>query len=72
MNLIDPSDNLNGNDNKCLCLFYVTNVHYPHIFSVLQAICTLFYSRVSVHSTGKHNKIKKFGRSLFSNTHADC
>ena len=42
MNLTDRSDNLGGNDIKRLCLFYVTNVHYSHIFSVLQAICTLF------------------------------
>jgi len=40
MNLTDRSDNLGGNDIKRLCLFYVTNVNYSHIFSVLQAICT--------------------------------
>jgi hypothetical protein len=69
MNLIYRSDNLSGNDIKRVCLFYVTNVHYSHIFSVLQDICTHFYCSVCVHSTGTHNNIRKSERSLFFHTH---
>ena len=71
MNLTDRSDNLGGNDIKRLCLFYVTNVHYSHIFSVLQAICTHFYSSVGVHSAGKHNKSRNPERSPFFHTHTE-
>ena len=68
MNLTDRSDNLSGNDIKHLCLFYVTNVNYSHVLSVLQAICAHFYSSVVVHSAGKHNKSRNSERLLFFHT----